>query len=159
MYILMEKRCCTCRVVKKLDDFHKDKRKPCGRCSRCKSCKSAYASQRRKELMKDPEYADRVRKKKRQYKAERMKNDPEYAERMRKYKREYQAERMKNDPEYAERMRKYKREYQAERMKNDPEFKRKQQERMKAWAKKHNMSMNDLWYEINEINQARKTKP
>ena len=137
MYILMEKRCCTCRVVKKLDDFHKDKRKPCGRCSRCKSCKSAYASQRRKELMKDPEYADRVRKKKRQYKAERMKNDPEYAERMRKYKREYQAERMKNDPE----------------------FKRKQQERMKAWAKKHNMSMNDLWYEINEINQARKTNP
>ena len=45
------KKCSGCKVVKSLDEFHKDKNKKDGRHARCKECVKQYCQDNREKLL------------------------------------------------------------------------------------------------------------
>ncbi len=64
------KRCATCKAVKELGDFSRNKAQPDGRQYTCRICRS---EKRRQRLLSDPLYAERQRQRRRDYR----KNNPE----------------------------------------------------------------------------------
>ena len=105
--------------------------------------------ERQRELRKDPAYAERESKRKREWIRKRCQTDPGYAKRQNERKRERcqtdpdyvkrqnerKRERYRNDLAFAERHRKRQREHQRERYQNDPAFAEHERERQRARRK------------------------
>ena len=80
----------------------------------------------KKELRKDPDYAERQKERKREWQRKRLQTDPDYAERQKECKRQWQRKRYQTDPDYAkrqsERYRQRVRERNRKRYHTDPDY-------------------------------------
>ena len=76
----------------------------------------------KKELRKDPDYAERQRERQREWQRKRLQKDPDYAKRQKERKREWQRKRLQTDPEYAKRQRELHKQRIRKRYQTDPDY-------------------------------------
>jgi len=93
---MTEKECSICKVVKPLDEFHRQKHGPNGRRAKCKECVSEYQKQYRqanKEEIKEyqKEYRQDNKEKKKEYASQ-------YRQEHKEERNEYERNRRANNP-------------------------------------------------------------
>ena len=88
--------------------------------------------ERQRELRKDPDYAERRKKRKREWQRKRYQTDPDYAERQRERKRE-----LRKDPDYAKRLKERQMEWQRKRCQADPNYAERERERRREYQREY----------------------
>ena len=111
------KKCCKCKVVKSLGEFHKAKNKKYGRQRYCRECRKEY----------DKQYLqDNIEKRREQWRQHRRDNKEKLKEDSKQY---YQANKAKRNEyskqyqqEHKEEVFEYQKEYRRNKRANDPVF-------------------------------------